>query len=78
MGWQLWVRFIGHPQLGEEKSDGAEFGDIERAVRIQLKAQHVIDPDMGDHRARKLRVRGQEYSYQQAAIVSFYAHCALD
>jgi hypothetical protein len=41
---------------------------IECAVRVQFEAQHVIDPDMGDHRAREVRVLGQECTHQQAAI----------
>ena len=52
--------------------DAAELGDIECAVRFQFKAQHVIDPDMGDHRACQVRVLGQECPHQQAAIASSF------
>src|SRR6185437_9919204 len=50
--------------------DGSILLLIVSAVRVQLVAEHVVDPDVTDHRPAKLRVLYQRRSHQQPAIAA--------
>ena len=52
--------------------DRAKLRDVEGSVRVQLDSQHVVNPDVGDHRAGHVRVLGEERPHQQAAVAAAF------
>src|SRR6266480_5724639 len=48
----------------------AEFGYIERAIRRELDAQHVVNADGGNDRSHQIGMLGDHRAHQEAAIAS--------
>ena len=47
---------------------GAEFGDVEGAVRVEFNAEHVVDADVRDDGAGEAGVLREECAHEQPAI----------
>ena len=52
--------------------DGAEFGDVERAVGIKFDAEHVVDSDVSNDCTGESRVLCEECAHEQAAVAATF------
>ena len=66
MVWRIGVK--GFELVGV--LDGAELGDIEGAIGVQLDAEHVVDADERDHGPEQLRALRQNSAHEQAAVAA--------